>query len=44
MLSTVTEAKNNRFNNNVDGREITVDNAESLLKGAGSGKIDTREF
>ena len=44
ILSTVTEAKNNRFNTNVDGREITLDNAESLLKGIGSGKINKREF
>ena len=44
ILSTVTEAKNNRFNTNVDGREITLDNAESLLKDVGNGKIDKREF
>ena len=28
----------------MDGREITLDNAESLLKGIGSGKINKREF
>ena len=44
ILSTVTEAKNNRLKINVDGREITLDSAESLLKGVGSGKIDKREF
>ena len=44
ILSTVTEAKNNGFKTNVDGREITLDNAESLLKGIGSGKINKREF
>ena len=44
LLSTVTEAKNNGFKANVDGREITLDNAESLLKGIGSGKINKREF
>ena len=44
ILSTVTEAKNNGFKTNVDGREITLDNAESLLKSIGSGKIDRREF
>ena len=44
ILSTVTEAKNNGLETNVDGREVTLDNAESLLKGVGSGKIDQREF
>ena len=45
ILSTVTEAKNNGgFKTNVDGRDITLDNAESLLKSIGSGKIDRREF
>ena len=44
ILSTVTVAKNNGFKINVDGREITLDNAESLLKGIGSGKINKREF
>ena len=44
ILSTVTEAKNNRLKINVDGREITLDNVESLLKDKGSGKIDKREF
>ena len=34
ILSTVTEAKNNGFKTNADGREITLDNAESLLKDA----------
>ena len=34
VLSTVTEAKNNGFKINADGREITLDNAESLLKDA----------
>ena len=37
ILSIVTEAKNDGININVDGREITLDNAESLLKGVGSG-------
>ena len=44
ILSTVTEAKNNGFKTNVDRREITLDNAESLLKGIGSGKINKRKF
>ena len=29
---------------NVDGREITLDKVESLLKGVGSGKINGHEF
>ena len=42
ILSTITEAKNNRLKTNVDGREITLDNVENVL--IGSGKIDKREF
>ena len=44
ILSTVTEAKSNGFETNVDGREITQDNTESLLKDIGSGRIDKRKF
>ena len=44
ILSRVTEAKNNGFKTNVDGKKITLDNAESLLKGLGNGIIDKREF
>ena len=44
ILSTVTEAKNNGLKINADGREITLDNVESLVKGVGSGKVDKREF
>ena len=44
ILSTITEAKNNRLKTNVDGREITLGNVEIVLKGIGSGKIDKREF
>ena len=44
ILSTVTETKNSRFNINVDGREITLDNAESLIKGLSSGIINKHEF
>ena len=43
-MSTITEAKNNGLKINVDGREITVDKVESLVKGVGSEKIDKREF
>ena len=44
ILSTVTEAKNKGLKINVNGREIALDEAESLLKDVGSGKIDKREF
>ena len=44
ILSTVTEAKNNGLKINVDGREITLDNEECLVKDIGSGKIDKPEF
>ena len=44
ILSTITETKDSGLETNVDGREITLDNAESLLKDIGSGKIDGREF
>ena len=44
ILKTVTEAKNNVLKINADGREIPLDNAESLLKGIGSGRIDKREY
>ena len=44
ILSTITEPKNNGFKINVDGNEITLDNAESVLKDQGSGKIGSREF
>ena len=43
-MSTVTEAKNNGLRINANGREITLDNVESLLKGVGSGKIDKHVF
>ena len=36
--STITEAKNNGLKTSVDGREITLDNAENLLKDIGSLK------
>ena len=44
IRSTVIEAKNNGLQFNVNGREITLDNAESLLKDTGSEKIDKSEF
>ena len=44
ILSTVPEAKNNGFKTNVDGREITLDKAESLLKDLRNEILDGREF
>ena len=44
ILSTVTEAKNDGLKSNLDGREITLDNTENLLRDLGSGKIDIHEF
>ena len=44
ILSTVTEAKDKGLKINANGREITLDNAESLLKDVGREKIDKREF
>ena len=43
ILSTVTKAKNDRLKTNVNGREITLDNTESLLKDIGNGLIDRNE-
>ena len=44
ILSRVTEAKNNGLKISADGREIALDNAESLVKDASIGKIDKRQF
>ena len=44
ILSTITEAKNDGLKTNVDGREIALDNAESLLKVIASRKINGSEF
>ena len=38
ILSIITEAKNNGLKVNVDGEDITLDKAESLLKGINSKK------
>ena len=40
----ITKAKNYGLKTNVDGREITLDNAESLLRCIASGKINGSEF
>ena len=44
ILSIITEAKNNVLKANVDGQEITLDKAESLLKDIGSKKINRHEI
>ena len=44
ILSAVTKAKIDGLKTNADGREITLDNAESLLKDLGNGILDGREF
>ena len=44
ILNIITKAKNNGLKTNVDGREITLDNAESLLKGIVSKKMNKNEF
>ena len=45
ILSTVTKAKIEGFRTNVDGREITLDNSESLVKDLGNdGILDGNEF
>ena len=44
ILHTINKAKNNGSKIHVDGREITLDNLESLLKGIASGKINASQF
>ena len=44
LLITVNEAKNDRLEISVDGRKITLDNSQMLLKDRVSGKIDGSEF
>ena len=44
ILSTVTKAENQGLKANEDGREITLNNAESSLKDLGNGTLDGREF
>ena len=44
ILSTVTKAKNEGLRTNVDGREITLDKLEGLLKDLGNGILDEHEF
>ena len=44
ILSIITEGKNNGLKADLDGEEITLDKAESLLKGISSKKINRHEF
>ena len=44
ILGTTTKAKSEGLRTNVDGREITLDNTESLLKDLGNGILDRHEF
>ena len=44
IQSIITEAKRNKLKISGDGKEFTLDNAESSLKGITSGKIDGSEF
>ena len=44
ILSIITWATNDGLKTNVDGREVTLHNAESLLKGIARGKINRNEF
>ena len=45
ILSTVTKAKNKELRTNIDGKEITLDSTEKLLKDLGNGiLLDEREF
>ena len=44
ILSTVTNAKNDRFKTSAGGREITLDNTERLLRDLGNGILDDDEY
>ena len=44
ILSIITKAKNDGLKTNVDVKEITLDNAESLLKSITSAKINSSKF
>ena len=45
ILSTVTNAKNKELRTNIDGKEITLDSTEKLLKDLGNEiLLDEREF
>ena len=44
ILNIITKAKNDGLKTNVYGREITLNNAESLLKGRASEKVNASQF
>ena len=44
ILSAVTKAKHEGLKAIVNGREITLDNAEKLLKDLGNGILDGHDF
>ena len=44
ILSIITKSKNAGLKTNVGEREITLDNAQSLLKGIASRKINKSQF
>ena len=44
ILNIITKVKNDGLRTNEDGREITLNNVESLLKCLASGKINTSQF
>ena len=44
ILSTVAKAKNKELKTSVDGREITLDNTERLLKDLTNGPVDGHEL
>ena len=44
ILNKITEAKNNELKINVNGKEVILDRAESLLKDLSSEKINKQEF
>ena len=44
ILSTVTKAKKEGLRPNENGKEITLNNTESLLKDLGNGLVDGHEF
>ena len=44
ILSVVTKAKTDGLEISVDGRRITLDNTEKLVKDTASGKINNSEF
>ena len=43
-MNAIIKAKNDGLKTSVGGREITLDNTESLLKDIGIGKINESKF